>query len=368
MKILITGKNGFISKNLYQKLKNNLKYDIVFLEKNSSLTDFKNNILNADIIFHLAGTSRSNNPKTFYLNNYEYTKKICSILKNSKKKIKIIYSSSSKNNQNIVYSRSKLKAEKELIILRRRNKNIQLALFRLPNIFGKWSKPFYNSVVATFCHQASRNHTLVVKNNKKLTLVYIDDLVNSFVKIIKKKKFKKLFYYSSPQYQISVKDLARKIKSFFCRNVCDIEKLSTGLTKKLYSTYLSFTPTSKKFLNIKVNSDERGEFMEFKKSKNFGQISIVNIFPKKTRGNHYHNTKIERFLVLVGKVKFNFVNILNTKKKYSIICSEKYPQIILTKPGWAHNVKNIGSKKASIVIWSNEIFDKKNPDTYSYQV
>ena len=368
MKILITGSNGFIGQNLIQKLKQNKKNKLICLNKKTSIKSLKTNLLKADIVFHLAGTNRATNARIFYLNNHIYTKKICSILKKSKKNIKIIYASSIKVKEKTHYGYSKFKAEKELVNLKKINKNVQVAIFRLPNIFGKWSKPFYNSVVATFCHQVSRKIPVVIENKKNLTLLYIDDLINLFMKIMKIKKIKNLFYQASPQYKISVDQLANKINNFFYRETSNVEKLSTGLIKKLYSTYLSFTPIEKKFFSIQINTDIRGEFIEFAKNKNFGQVSVVSIFPKKTRGNHYHNTKIERFLVLSGKVKFNFVNIVNKKTKYSIVCDEKVPTVILTKPGWAHNIKNIGIKKASILIWCNEVFDKKNPDTYSHKI
>ena len=367
MKILITGSKGFIAQNLIQRLKQNEKNKLICLNKKTSIKSLKKNILESDVVFHLAGKNRSDDSKLFYLDNYIYTKKICHILKNCEKNIKIIYASSIHAVKKTHYGVSKLKAEKELFNLKKINKNVQVIIFRLPNVFGKWSKPFYNSVVATLCYQISRKKKFTILNKKKLTLVYIDDLVNYFIKIIKQKKIRPSFHQVLPQYKISLDKLTNIINNFRFIETANIEKLATGLVKKLYSTYLSFTPVTKKFLNIKINTDMRGEFIEFAKSQNLGQVSVVSIFPKKMRGNHYHNTKIERFLVLSGKVKFNFINII-TKKKYSIVCDEKKPKIVITKPGWAHNIANIGTKKASVLIWCNEVFDKKNADTYSYNL
>jgi UDP-2-acetamido-2,6-beta-L-arabino-hexul-4-ose reductase len=366
MNVLVTGSNGFIAKNLIVHLQSKNSYKVIKLKKNYSTYDLKKKILDSDIIFHLAGVNRANNSKQFFYNNYILTKKICSIIKSSKKKIKIIFSSSIQAKKNNFYGNSKIKSEKEILKLKK-FKNINILIYRLPNVFGKWAKPFYNSVVATFSYQVSRNKKINIFSNKELKLLYIDDLIKDFLKIIQIKRFLKSYRVIKNIQKIRLNKLASIIQSFNSSENVLFKKKSNNLIANLYSTYLSYIPKKLVSYDIDKFEDHRGKFIEFIKCDNFGQISFFTIFPKKVRGNHYHHSKTEKFLVINGIVKFNFINII-TKKKYSIIVNEKKEKVVITQPGWAHNLVNIGKKTAKIIVWSNEVFNKYNPDTIIYKL
>lgn len=368
MKILITGANGFIGKNLLFHLKNNNNLKISTIKKkiNSKLLEKK--VISSDIIFHLAGVNRGNLKNYFNKNNYILTKKICEILIKKKKKTKIIFSSSIQFNKKNYYGLSKKKAEKILLSYKKKT-GAEVLIYRLPNVFGKWSKPHYNSAVATFCSQVYENQKLTISDpDKKISLLYIDNLILSFLENIKSNKLKNSFANIKNIFSITLFNLASLIKSFKKKeNIYLPNNISDPIVKNLYSTYISFF--SKKDFTYKLRqfSDHRGTFSEFLKNTNFGQISFFSILPKKIRGNHYHNSKIEKFVVISGKARFNFVNIIN-KKRFSISTNENKNLVINTVPGWAHNIENTGSQTAKVLVWSNEILDKKNPDTFFYKV
>jgi len=365
MNILVTGCDGFIGKNLIAHLKNSNTYKIKKLKRKYLPNELNKKILSSDIIFHLAGVNRGVDRRYFFNNNYLLTKKICSILKSSKKKIRIIFSSSIHAGKSNFYGLSKQKSENELLKLKK-NKNISVIIYRLPNVFGKWSRPFYNSVIATYCYQLSRNKKIDIFSDQELKLLYIDDLIKDFLNIIKIKKIERVYKDIKNVYTIRLKKLATVIQSFNSDKNFFFQKNTNNLIKNLYSTYLSFVPTSTVHYNIEKFEDYRGKFVEFIKYQKFGQISFFTILPNQLRGNHYHHTKTEKFLVINGRVKFKFINII-TKKKYSLIIDEKNEKVIVTQPGWAHNIKNIGKNIAKVIVWSNEIYNKKNPDTNIYK-
>jgi UDP-2-acetamido-2,6-beta-L-arabino-hexul-4-ose reductase len=368
MNILITGANGFIGKNLLAHIQSKNKFKITTLDKNDGVATFDKKILGADIIFHLAGENRSEFKKDFIENNTNLTKKIIKVLEENKKKIKLIFASSTQVTKKNIYGISKKNTEKELIRYKKKNPNV--VIYRLPNIFGKWSKPHYNSVVATFCYQVARKKKINLFNKKsKITLLYIDDLIKQFLRKINKKKEKKTFPILNHTYEISVSNLANLIKSFNKKNKINlINNLKNPFVKKLYSTYISFLPKKYFIYKIKKNIDHRGEFTEFLNNDNFGQFSFFSILPGKIRGNHYHHTKLEKFVVLNGTVRFKFIN-LSTNLKFSLVVKDnkKKSVVVNTIPGYAHNIKNIGTDIAKLVVWSNEVFDKNNADTFSYE-
>lgn len=368
MNILITGANGFIGRNLFYHIQNKSNFNCKKITKKTPKNKYFKLLNKADIIFHFAGSNREKTKKNFYKNNIEFTKNICNCIKNTNKKIKLIYTSTIQINQKNTYGITKKKAENELLKLQKKNKNINLNIYRLPNIFGKWAKPNYNSVVSTFCNKAIKNEELKIIKNEKISLVYIDDLVKNFLKKINGKENSKIFHEVNPKKKIFVKELANKITKFNNDRMNSlIPNIKNSFDKKIYSTLLSFIDQKKGFYTVKKNFDDRGEFTELFKNSQFGQISFFSINQKKTRGQHYHHTKTEKFYLISGKVKFEFKHILN-KNKHSIIIDDKSEKVVMTIPGWSHKIKNIGTKKALFVSWVNEIFDIKKPDTYYYKV
>ena len=263
MNVLIIGYKGFIGKNLFYKLKEKKIYSLFTLDKKSSEEEIRNSICKADLIFLIAGINKETLPHNQYKDNYLFTKKICSILEDNNKKTRIIFTSSTQVNKNNSYGKSKLKAEKILLKYKKKNK-ASVIIYRLPNIFGKWSEPYYNSVVATFCFNIARNKKIIItENNKKIKLLYIDDLIEDFMKKIEQKK-SNTYVKISKTYDVTLFKLANLIKSFNTKDKTYlINDVSKGFVKKLFSTYISFLPNNKFKYKLKNFSDDRGSFVEF---------------------------------------------------------------------------------------------------------
>jgi UDP-2-acetamido-2,6-beta-L-arabino-hexul-4-ose reductase len=368
MNILVTGSDGFVAKNLIIHLSCKPECNILKVNKKSSDQDLYKKLIIADIIFHLAGVNKEVYPKYTYDNNFFFTKKICSFLENNNKKPKIIYASSTQAKLNNTYGKSKLKAENILLNYKKKS-GAPVFIYRLPNIFGKWSKPYYNSVVATFCYQVYKKKKITISDpNKKISLLYIDDLIFDFLEAVKSYKTKNSFVNIKNVFTITLLNLANVIRSFNIKEKIYLpSNISSSVIKNLYSTYISFFSKKDFTYRLKKFSDKRGYFSEFLKNENIGQVSFFSILPKKFRGNHYHHTKTEKFVVITGKVRFNFINVIN-KKKFSLLASENTNLVVNTIPGWAHNIENTGIKTAKVLVWANEILDKKNPDTIFYKV
>lgn len=358
--VLITGADGFLGKNLFHSIKNHKNigniYKFVKEDNSDVLSDL---IKSSDLIFHFAATNRSDKKKDFIKNNEELTKIICTELIKSTHRKKIIYTSSTQSGNNSIYGQTKLNAEK-IIDKLKSTSNIEPIIYRLPGIFGKWSKPNYNSVVATFCYNIANNIDLEVHDKDKLIkLMYIDDLVSEFMNHLD-------IQIDNPNmnniitYEISLGDLASKIKNF--ADDKSIGDLYDPLTKKLLSTYQSYKNPKNLSYKLKENIDERGSFTEVINTKHSGQISFLTSKPGITRGNHFHNTKFEKFIVLKGTASFKFRD-LNSGELFEKITSDVCPEVVETAPGWVHDITNIGSDDMIVLAWANENFDLKNPDT-----
>lgn len=363
MKILVTGADGFIAKNLIVRMRaNGIEY--YEYRKSSNFKELEDLLCKSDIVFHLAGVNRSDNNNDFKEGNVDLTKSIVNILLESNKKKKIIFSSTSRAEEDTKYGQTKLAAEEEIKKLAKK-KNINIEILRLPNIFGKWSRPDYNSVVATFIHRIQRNLPITLINPKNnLDLLYIDDLVDYFIEQIESGSDKSIDFNPITS-KISVEDLLKKIEYF--NNNSPVLDVGIGFDRKLYATFLSFKDPNQFKEPLSPNIDHRGSFTEIIKSSKSGQFSYFTALPGITRGGHYHETKNEKFIVVNGKAKFRFKN-MSTDEKHEIVCSSKNPEMVESIPGWAHDITNIGSTELIVLLWSNEIFDPIYPDTYSYNL
>ncbi len=365
MRILITGSAGFIGKNLFFHLKNSKDYKVITFHRGDKLKDLKDKVQNSDIIVHLAGENRPKKKSLYIKGNVNFTKKLCDYISLVDKKIPVLFSSSIKVHDKSAYGQSKLEAETLFKDLNKKFKN-PIYIFRLPNIFGKWSKPNYNSVVSTFCYNITNNLPVKINDNKEIIgLSYIDDVISSFMSILKKKTHKKTVNWPEIKtiYNISIGDLANKILDFkLNRKKYFINNVGNGLNRALYSTFMSYAGPDNFAISVPKHEDNRGIFVEMLKTPDSGQFSFFTLKPGLTRGGHYHNTKTEKFFIVSGKAKFSFKNIV-TQESVQILSNANTPKIIDTIPGWAHSVKNIGSQMLIGVIWANEIFDKKNSDT-----
>lgn len=370
MNILITGCKGFVGKNLKSHLIQNSDYKIHEYNRGDSLETLKEKIFASDVIFHLAGENRTEDESNFQKNNVELAKEISALLiSNTNDQKHLIFSSTIQAKLDNPYGRSKLKAENEFISVCKKNPNHRVSIFRFPGIFGKWCKPNYNSVVATFCDSIANNKPITIHDaNKELELVYIDDVINQLKNEIHQEVSENTFKDVNSIYKISLGELAKKLKYFAdSREDLFIENVANGIDKALYATFISYLPKHKFIYNLKSNEDERGVFVEYLKNNQVGQFSFLTSKPGVTRGNHFHHTKIEKFFVIKGTASFKFFS-LDSGEKFEIKTSGDKPQIVESIPGWAHHIRNIGDDELIVLLWANEIFNHDDPDTYLHEV
>ena len=366
MKVLVTGSDGFIGKNLCVQL-NHLGLDVATYTRNNAFSDLPDALNDVDLVFHLAGENRPNNPEEYDTVNVGLTEHLCLAIEEKSDNVPIVFASSIQAVMDNTYGISKRKAEELLSAFSNRS-GCPVYIYRLPNVFGKWSKPNYNSVVATFCYSIANNFAIHIDDkDTALELVYIDDLVRQFLKHLSPLYHAKREDVSvEPSYTITLGELAELIYRFKeSRHSLITEAVGTGLTRALYSTYLSYVSPESFCYEIKKYADERGDFVEMLKTPDSGQFSYFSARPGVTRGGHYHHTKTEKFLVIQGKAVFRFCHILDGHE-HEIETEGGAPVVVETIPGYAHDITNIGADDLLVLLWANEIFDKENPDTFSY--
>jgi len=373
MKVLITGANGFVGKNLQLHLSERSDVEISCFTREHSLSDLSVLILDADIVFHLAGINRPQDPAEFKQGNADLTASLCKALQDAGKGIPVIYSSSIQAAAENPYGDSKRAAENVLLDHAKKNGS-SVFIYRLPNVFGKWARPNYNSAVATFCHNISQGVPIQVNDPAaKINLVYIDDVIASFLQVMDGQLIgtdlvKDGFVEIEQQYQISVGELADQIQSFKdSRDTLITENVGSGLVRTLYSTYVSYLEPKQFSYQVPKYGDERGVFVEMLKTKDAGQFSFFTAHPGITRGGHYHHSKTEKFLVIKGKACFRFRHMF-TGEFYDLHTSGEQPEIVETVTGWTHDITNVGDDEMVVMLWANEIFDRENPDTYAKPV
>lgn len=370
--VLVTGSEGFIGKNLITRLQELDSVVIKSFDKDDNIEILKKYLRESDIIFHLAGINRPKNVEEFEKVNVGLTETLIKLLEEMDKKIPIIITSSVQAELDNPYGKSKKMAEDELIKYSNKN-SVPVYIYRLPNVFGKWSRPNYNSVVSTFCYNISHNLDITISDpEKELKLVYIDDVVNEFVKLLSSEveNIEKRFCKINRTFKITLKKLADKIYQIKdMRKTLLVPDLSDDFIKYLHSTYLTYLDENNFSYNMDMKEDERGNFNELIKSESFGQVSISKSYKGIVRGNHYHNTKNEKFCVTKGEAVIKLRNILDDKI-ISYYVSDKKMEVIDIPPGYTHSIENLtkGDGEMILLIWANEIFDPENPDTYYCEV
>jgi UDP-2-acetamido-2,6-beta-L-arabino-hexul-4-ose reductase len=364
MRILITGSNGFIGKNLLQRILSDGTHKVFEFNRNDSLESLPEILEQVDFIFHLAGENRPKDSAEFENVNVELTKKLCDEIVLTKRIIPLIFTSSTQASTSSEYGKSKLKAENIIQEFGEAHSNPCL-IYRLPGVFGKWCKPNYNSVVATFCNNIARDLTVDIHDpHKQLSLVYIDDVVNHFYEQITTPFSGVLYPNIEPEYHVTIGVLAESLYRFrSSRTNLITERVGTGFTRALYSTYLSFLPKEAFSYSIASNEDERGVFAEILKTPDCGQFSFFTALPGVTRGGHYHESKSEKFLVVSGSALFRFRHIISNET-LEIVTTEDKLVIVESIPGWAHDITNAGSKNLIVLLWANEVFESTKPDTF----
>lgn len=369
MKILVTGAKGFIGKNLIIQLKNLNYTDIFEYDRDTDLSILEQYCKEADFVYHLAGVNRSELQSDFMEGNFGFTSTLLDMLKKHNNTCPLLISSSIQATLNNPYGMSK-KAVEDLIFQYSKDMGVKVFVYRLPNVFGKWCRPGYNSVVATFCHNIASNLPIIMNDpNVVLNLVYIDDVIAEFIKVLHSEEYRNgPFCEITTAYTITLGEIVKLIYSFKnSRNELTVPNMHDEFTKKLYSTYLSYLPEDDFSYNLKMNIDNRGSFTEFIKSLDQGQISINISKPGVTKGNHWHHTKNEKFLVVSGRGVIRFRKIHKEEVIEYYVSGEKM-EVVDIPPGYTHNIENLGETDMVTIIWANEVFNPDEPDTYYLEV
>lgn len=371
MRVLITGANGFIGRNLQLSLRERRDVQVVCYTRDQHVGQLAELLDGVDFVFHLAGINRPQDPKEFTTGNAEFTRNLClavaGVARSMGRAIPILYASSTQATQDNAYGRSKREAEEALAVTGL-DVMVPAHVFRLPNVFGKWCKPNYNSAVATFCHNIARDLPIHVNDPQAaLTLVYIDDVIERFVQLMDgaaPMTGPDGFATIQPQYATTVGELARLIQAFRDgRDSLVTERVGTGLVRALYATYVSYLPVETFVYGVPQHVDSRGVFVEMLKTPDCGQFSFFTAYPGVTRGGHYHHSKTEKFLVIKGQALFRFRH-MQTGQIHELQTSGDRPQIVETVPGWTHDITNTGLEEMVVMLWANEVFDRARPDTY----
>jgi UDP-2-acetamido-2,6-beta-L-arabino-hexul-4-ose reductase len=368
MKVVVTGANGFIGKNLVLRLRDEADTEVLSFVRGESDVQLQAALVSADAVIHLAGENRPASPQAFDRVNAGLTLRICDGLRTLGKSIPLLLASSAQAELDNPYGRSKLAAEQAVAQLANDNGN-PVAVYRLPGVFGKWCKPNYNSVVATFCYNKAHDLPVQINNaNARIRLVYVDDVVSAFLSSLSSPWTGMVRPVVQPEYSTTLGELSAQIDAFNnCRNTLLSERVGTGLTRALYATYVSYLPKEKFAYEVPAYGDARGVFVEMLKTPDAGQFSFFTAHPGITRGGHYHHTKTEKFLVIKGKARFGFRHIL-TNEVYHLDTEGSKPQVVETVPGWTHDITNVGDEEMVVMLWANEIFDQANPDTITSKV
>lgn len=368
LRVLVTGAKGFIGKNLVLRLNELPGYEVVEFARGDSTAALPGLIQNVDAVVHLAGENRPQDVQDFAVVNTQLTQAICNAIGAAGRPVPLILASSAQAEQDNPYGRSKRGAEIAVEQLARETGN-PAVIYRLPGVFGKWCRPNYNSVVATFCHNIANDLPIQINDTTtRLRLVYVDDVVAEFMAALNDVRSGVRMGEVRPEYVITLGELAEQIRAFGnCRTSLLTERVGTGLIRALYATYVSYLPTNKFAYELPRYADARGVFVEMLKTPDAGQFSYFTAHPGVTRGGHYHHTKTEKFLVIKGKARFAFRHML-TNETFELFTSGDLPQVVDTIPGWAHDITNIGDDEMVVMLWANENFDRARPDTIANKV
>ncbi len=369
MKILVTGAKGFIGQNLIERLKENKELIIFPYDLDSTSEELEQYTKECDFVFHLAGVNRPKDEKEFLEGNFGFTSVLLNHLKKYKNKAPVMISSSIQAVRDNPYGISK-KAGEELMLEYEKETGAKVYIFRFENVFGKWARPNYNSAVATFSYNIANDLPITVNDpDVDMQLIYIDDVVDSLLSLLDKNNLNLPTYLQvTPVYKVKLGYIAELLYSFKeSRQNLTVPKLDDGFEKKLYSNYLSYLPKDKFIYDLKMNIDNRGSFTEFIRTIDRGQFSVNVAKPGITKGNHWHHTKNEKFLVVSGKAVIRFRKV-NTDEVIEYHVSGDKLQVLDIPPGYTHNIENVGDTDLVTLMWANEPFDKNNPDTIYEEV
>lgn len=365
MKILVTGANGFIGKNLIAELKNRGYQDIYKVDIDTKESELKEYCNDCEFVFHLAGVNRPKNEEEFMEGNFGFTNILLNELKECNNKAQVLITSSTQALLDNPYGISK-KAGEDLLFSYGREVGTDVFVYRLTNVFGKWSRPNYNSAVATFCNNIAAGLPIKVNDpSVVMKLIYIDDVVDEFIAAMNGNANIVSGYGLVPvEHTIELGKIVDLIYSFKeSRTKFTVPDFSNEFEKKLYSTYLSFLPKNDFAYTLDKKSDDRGSFTEFIRTNDRGQVSVNVAKPGITKGNHWHHTKNEKFLVVSGEAIIAFRK-LGEEEVIEYHVSGNEMKVVDIPCGYTHNIKNVGDTDLVTVMWANEAFNPDKPDTF----
>ena len=398
MNILVTGAKGFVGKNLCAVLKNikdgkdktrpELIIDSIFeYDVDTDPAFLEEYVRGADFVFNLAGVNRPENSADFIAGNVDFAASLLDALKKNKNTCPVMLASSIQasciGRYDSDYGRSKIRGE-ELFFNYAKETGAKVLVYRFPNLFGKWCRPNYNSAVATFCHNIANDLSVTVNDrNTELELLYIDDLITEMLDALEGKEHRCVFegvnavfkadgeYCAAPKtHKVALGEIVDLLEAFKAQSQTLLmpEIAPDSFAKKLYSTYLSYLPKEKVAFSLNMNKDERGSFTELLKTEKCGQFSVNVSKPGITKGEHWHHSKWEFFIVVSGKGLIKQRKI-GTDEVLEFEVSGEEIKAVHMLPGYTHNIINLSDTENLVTLmWANEQFDKTCPDTFSETV
>jgi UDP-2-acetamido-2,6-beta-L-arabino-hexul-4-ose reductase len=369
MNVLVTGANGFIGKNLVTRLEQQADVHVLGFDVGNTWQELAAALAEAGLIYHLAGVNRPQSEDEFTTGNVDLTAQVCDHLLEIGRAVPLVLSSSVQAVLDNPYGISKRQAE-DVVREYARKSGAPGIIYRLKNVFGKWCRPNYNSVVATFCHNIARDLPITISDpSHEMDLIYIDDVVRCFLDELGLAEPGGVYYRDvAPAYQITLGHLADLIRSFRqIRQTLHVPDLGDEFIRKLYGTYLSYLETGDFAYDLEKKCDPRGCLAEFVKSASFGQVFVSRTVPGIIRGNHYHHTKTEKFLVLEGEAVIRFRHIRDDEVIEYRVRGEDF-RVLDIPPGYTHSIENVGMSELVTLFWASEVFDGQRPDTYGMVV
>lgn len=371
--LLITGAGGFVGKNLVAQLRNEGYDNLLLFDMDTPPETLAEYARQATFVFHFAGVNRPQNPDEFYTGNSGLTQRLLQLLADAGNKAPVLLTSSVQAALDNDYGKSKREAE-DLVFAHERATGAPALVYRLPGVFGKWCRPSYNSVVATFCHNVAHGLPIEVRDPAyAFPLVYIDDLVQSFIAAMQGRGMRDcaipgFCHLGCDVYDTTLGRLAELVQSFRdSRETLNVPDMADPFTAKLYATYLSYLPTDGFAYPLTVHADERGSFTEFLRSQGSGQVSVNVAKPGVAKGNHWHHTKNEKFLVVKGEAEICFRRLDSDEILTYRVNGDKL-QVVDIPTGYTHSIKNVGADDLITVMWASELFCPEKPDTYYLEV
>jgi UDP-2-acetamido-2,6-beta-L-arabino-hexul-4-ose reductase len=363
-RVVVTGAGGFIGRNLTVALGRLDDVQVAGIERADTPESLTSALSGAAVVYHLAGVNRPPDPSEFHSGNVGSTEQLCSLLRESGENPVVVLASSTQAERDNPYGRSKLAAE-EVLEAWAGQTGGRAAIYRLPNVYGRWARPDYNSVVATFCHNTAHGLPLRVDDPQSVvSLVHIDDVVREFLRVLDEPQQGARRGEVAPVQDITVGELVARLSAFRAvQHAADVPDLSSHFDRALFSTYLSYLEPADLAFSLEPHTDARGSLAELLRERHAGQVFVSLTHPGVTRGDHYHDRKTERFMVIAGEGVVRLRRV-DGDEVLAYHVSGAEPHAVIIPPGMVHSIENVGRDEMITLFWACEVFDPAGPDTY----